>query len=1045
MKLANNIIPGLSVLLMTGAISQAQVPTLDYHIDGTNLIMTYTGTLYQSSDAVNWSVVQSASSPYQVTTGDKKLFFCVKWGETGENVIVPLAENVDMEMVWIEPGSFMMGSPEDELGREDREIQHQVTISKGFWIGKYEVTQAQYKAVTGKDIPVEMSAVYPASSINWSDAMDFCEKLTQSEQDAYRLPKGYRYTLPTAAQWEYACRAGTTTSLNSGKNITSVRDVCPNMDEVGWYYYNASGRTQPVGQKLANNWGLYDMEGNLWEWVSDWFGYYTASAVSDPVGAVFGTERTLRGGSWYNYQNMCRSAFFINYNPAAGNSDFGFRVVLTADPNAAKDLEIAFAGYSASESTVILRFTKGLDPVMAEDVLNYSITDKFAERVKVKKADYEKEKYRVTLSFDKDYDLLFGDVLDVTVSNAVTDTGDAIPEDLTATVNINKYPLKALYYDTGDINTLKTYVAEGKKADWLEEMPVVDYGQYYSWRCDYLAGWLTAPETGKYSIWFYNDYSGELWLSSDDTKEGLGDTPLIIGTYAEVRSSGLIELVAGQRYYFEIYHKSDGVPNLTILAWVRPSQNPEYIIPETLSSALPYNYGIPEPIETEYLSGIDVEPLIDMAPAILRQPLSKTVGAGTSVSLSVKADGTAPLRYQWYKNDVEISGAVDAVYAIPSAELADAGIYTVTVSNEFGSASGTGVLTVREASKLPWIISQPQGQTVDEGAMVTFTVVAKDENTDKMDVNVPLSADEDMELTWIEPGTFIMGSPEDELGRSENEIQHQVTLTQGYWIGRYPVTEAQYKAVIGSCPSNDGDNHPVHYVSWSSAADFCARLTEIERKAGRLPEGYEYALPTEAQWQYACRAGTTTALNSGKNLTSIGQCPNMDEVGWYYYNSDNKSHSVGLKRPNAWGLYDMHGSVWEWCWDYYGEFSADPVVDPMGPAVGDKHAGCGGFYGDAAYLCRTGRHYGDYDNGYVYCGFRVALVPARDRVDAASEGSSVTYQWYKNGQTIKGADGSSYTIKAVKESDAGEYTVSVCNNVGCVTSRGAVLTVNAMR
>ncbi|MBO7391008.1 MAG: hypothetical protein J6U77_00740, partial [Verrucomicrobia bacterium] len=133
MKLANNIIPGLSVLLMTGAISQAQVPTLDYHIDGTNLIMTYTGTLYQSSDAVNWSVVQSASSPYQVTTGDKKLFFCVKWGETGENVIVPLAENVDMEMVWIEPGSFMMGSPEDELGREDREIQHQVTISKGFW------------------------------------------------------------------------------------------------------------------------------------------------------------------------------------------------------------------------------------------------------------------------------------------------------------------------------------------------------------------------------------------------------------------------------------------------------------------------------------------------------------------------------------------------------------------------------------------------------------------------------------------------------------------------------------------------------------------------------------------------------------------------------------------------------------------------------------------------------------------------------------------------------------------------------------------------
>ncbi|MBR5691095.1 MAG: formylglycine-generating enzyme family protein, partial [Verrucomicrobia bacterium] len=152
------------------------------------------------------------------------------------------------------------------------------------------------------------------------------------------------------------------------------------------------------------------------------------------------------------------------------------------------------------------------------------------------------------------------------------------------------------------------------------------------------------------------------------------------------------------------------------------------------------------------------------------------------------------------------------------------------------------------------------------------------------DMLIPLSDNVNLDMTWIEPGTFIMGSPTDELGRYDNEVQHEVTLTQGYWMGRYEITQAQYKAVMKTNPSYFKDYEvesslPVEQVNWNDAKEFCAKLTEIEKAAGRLPEGYEYTLPTEAQWEYACRAGTTTALNNGKNLSDAKQCPEMDEVG----------------------------------------------------------------------------------------------------------------------------------------------------------------------
>ena len=357
----------------------------------------------------------------------------------------------------------------------------------------------------------------------------------------------------------------------------------------------------------------------------------------------------------------------------------------------------------------------------------------------------------------------------------------------------------------------------------------------------------------------------------------------------------------------------------------------------------------------------------------------------------------------------------------------------------------------------PTITSQPKSQTVNVGDSVTFSVVVEGgSSSSNADFSTPLSNSVNLDMVWIEPGTFMMGSPEDELGRSDIENLHSVTLSNGFWMGKYEVTQAQYKAVMGNNVSYfSGDNRPAECVTWYNAMEFCANLTASEKAAGRLPEGYEYTLPTEAQWEYACRAGTTTAFNNGTNIPTEDQqrrepCLNLDPIAWYgwNYNDDSYSgtHPVGQKQPNAWGLYDMHGNVWEWCLDWVGDnYPTSAVTDPMGPSTGTTRVIRGGCWIDYAIYCRSAysvRGGGIPDQGIYYNGFRVALVPVQAQASTAAD--TLTYQWYKDGVAISGATSSSYTIKSVKASDAGKYTVTVSNSVGSVTSDAATLTVKAV-
>ena len=587
---------GLLAVVLAAAMVQAAEPTINCKTDGNDLIVTYTGILCQSEDAVNWTEVASASSPYQVKIGNKKLFFCAKGGPDepivpGKSTTVSLPGNVDMDMIWIGPGTFNMGAPVDEIGRVVDEIQHRVTLTKGYWLGKYEVTQAQYKTIMDMDPFYFRGDDYPVGHVTWDDTMEFCARLTAIEKAAGRLPNGYEYILPTEAQWEYACRAGTTTAFNNGKNIPSEDQrwdlPCPNLDEVGWYQRNSKDDNHPVGQKQPNAWGLYDMHGNVREYCLDWYADYPSGSVTDPIGPSIGRYRVMRGGAYCYQAYSCRSAT---------------RSIISSAP------------------------------------LSY-------------------EGFRVAL----------------------------------------------------------------------------------------------APT-----------------------------------------------------------------------------------------------------------------------------PVSK-------------------------------------------------------------------------------------------------------------DMMIPLSDDVDLDMVWVDPGTFLMGSPRDERGRQDNETQHEVTLTKGYWLGRYQVTQTQYEVIMGTNPSNfKGADPPVEMVNWNEAKEFCAKLTAIEKAAGRLPEGYEYTLPTEAQWEYACRAGSITAFNNGLNIPKDSQikdnpCPNLDKVGWYGYNSDKTTHPVGQKVPNSWGIFDMHGNVWEWCLDWYGAYPTKSVTDPTGPSTGTyRILRGGGWNSNGAYYCRSAHRYYYYpDYNWRSYGFRVALTPVK--------------------------------------------------------------------
>ena len=471
---------------------------------------------------------------------------------------------VEFAFRWCPPGTFTMGSPESEKGRKNDEQQHQVTLTKGFWMMETEVTPEQWKAIMEKRLNKQWyDDKSPVREISWNECMLFCQKCTAL---------GLRLQLPTEAQWEYACRAGTTEAYAG------------DIDEMGW---TINTFISQVRMKMPNDWGLYDMHGNVYEWCSDWYASYPRQNVTDPEGPRSGTHRVMRGGCASRDSKYSRSANRGKCVPDLKNDLLGFRCIIG----------------------------KGVS---------------------------------------------------------------------------------------------STYV----------------------------------PKT-----------------SSDEPKSKV--------THIAIFGQGV---KAGER-------------------------------------------------KTAIVNGV-----------------------------------------------------------------------------EFA-------------------------------------------------------------FRWCPPGAFMMGSPEDEKGRNNDEQQHKVTLTKGFWMMETEVSQKQWKAIMDTNISTfNYDTFPVETVSWNSCQNFCQKCSNI---------GLPVQLPTEAQWEYACRAGTT-GMYAGV----------LDDMAWHLSNSDRKPHPVGKKKPNAWGLYDMHGNVWEWCQDWYGDYPSDSVTDPTGPESGSNRVIRGDDWGHSSSSYRSALRNKLFPDGLgAHLGFRCVIIP----------------------------------------------------------------------
>ena len=327
-----------------------------------------------------------------------------------------------------------------------------------------------------------------------------------------------------------------------------------------------------------------------------------------------------------------------------------------------------------------------------------------------------------------------------------------------------------------------------------------------------------------------------------------------------------------------------------------------------------------------------------LRPEVVRSPAlpqnREKVYTGQSVTLSADAEGKY-LTYQWLLNGQEISGATNKEFTISDANATlHNGNYGVRISNDFGHVSTTSVLL--------------------------------DVNDTQLIHEADLNASVTMEMILVEPGSFIMG--QDGVAVPE----HNVTLTKGFYLGKYEVTQAQYEAVmtgntdsLSATPSQYGGNadRPVEMVSWEDIQKFLTRLNA--QQAGNIPAGWAYVLPTEAQWEYACRAGTTTAYSWGDSMTASNA----------NYNSNiGQTADVGQYSANPWGFFDMHGNVWEWTADWYAGYSSGAQTDPEGPATGSYRVRRGGsWYNSGTDLRSASRYYNNPSIRYIYVGFRVGF------------------------------------------------------------------------
>ena len=958
---------------------------------------------------------------------------------TEDTILLP--GNVPLTMVWCPAGTFMMGATANEQdsptdGRE--KPQHQVTLTRGFWMGKNELTKAQWTALMGTtpwsgQANVIEDSNSPAAYISWIDAQSFITALKNYS--------GRMFRLPSEAEWEYAARAGTTTRFYWGDDLNYTL-----IGNHAWYRDNYSNEAyaHAVGQKLSNAWGLYDMSGNVFEWCQDWYGNYGADAVTDPTGPETGIYRLRRGGGWSSSGQVCRSAsrgFSPEYSSYAyygfrlASSDAGIPVIKSFCINNGtpftRDNVVTLNNvcaesptqYMASESPDFIgaswqpyaaALTVTLSPSPGLKTVYFKVKNELCETVTVSDTITLSEQSNQYFFANKwgsygtgndQFDQPAGIAIDNSGNVYVTDSNNNRIQKFTAEgTYLSQWGTPGtgngqfqkpsglaidasgnIYVADGQNNRIQKFMSDGTfllawgtlgtgngqfaypsgiAIDALGNVYVVDTGnnriQKFTADGTFLLTWGsqgTGNSQFNNPIGIAVDASGNVYVA--DAVNSRIQKFTSTGVYLTQWGS----LGTGDGQF--LYANNVAVDNLYNDVYVTDYDNHRvqkftssgiYLAQWGIEGTGNGQFSIPFGVAVNDLGNVYVTDLVNNRIQMFEYAKAPPV----ITSFTINYDDTSTNIPAVMLDSICTGGPIQYM-ASESTDFIGASWQTYSTAASFTLSSGNGLKTVYFKVK----------NTIGESAIVSDTITlaenAVTEETVLLPGNVPLT------MVWCPPGTFMMGATANEQDSptdGREKPQHQVTLTQGFWMGKYELTKGQWTALTGTKPwlgkANviDDPNGPAVYVSWLDTQSFLAALNSYT--------GRTFHLPTEAQWEYACRAGTTTRFywDDDPNYTQI------DNYAWWSGNAgsinETYAHTVGLKLPNAWGLYDMSGNVSEWCLDGYYIYTADAVTDPTPVFSDSNHLRRGGTWTSTSIANRSAYRSSSSSVGDDIIGFRLA-------------------------------------------------------------------------
>ncbi len=948
-------------------------------------------------------------------------------------VPVEYTNSIGMKFVLIPPGEFIMGSTPEQIAAALKDAgedthwqecikseapQHKVILTQPIYLGMNEVTQAEYENVMGVNpsyfAPTGMgkeavagleTADHPVEMVSWNDAAEFCAKLSKQEKlkpfyfragETITPLDGTGYRLPSEAEWEFACRAGTTTRFWSG-------DEDNDLVSAGWFGSNSGGRTHAVGELKSNPFGLFDMHGNVWElvqdgWNANWYGQFPEQPVIDPNSPFFSNfQRVIRGGNWIGAASYCRSSDRSPSDSSTRVSLVGFRVSLPVDavrellkaqpqPNEivntgwhnwpadapapaiapfdaaqARKHQEAWAAYlkvpveytnSIGMKFMLIppgEFIMGSTPEEIEAALKVAGEDKYwQDRIKS-----EAPQHKVILTqpiylglnevTQEEYEKVMG-------VNPSHFAPLGMGKEAVAGLETAKHPVETVSWHDAAEFCAKLSNQEKLKLFYFRSGETITPLDGTGYRLPSEAEWEFACRAGTATKYWIGDQDEDLMRSG------------LFGGNSGGRTHAVGELKANPFGLSDIHGN--------VCEWVQDGWDATY-------------YG-------QFQDKPAINP---------NRPFS----AG---SQRVLRGGN------WYCTASRCRSSSRFAQGPPHR----------------GSTIGFRVVLTADAVKqvlaeMPaTMIHQAAGwhgwpADAPAPAVAPFDAAQARKHQEEWAayLNVPVEYTNSigMKFVLIPPGEFLMGSTPEEIESALGDIdannahwlaclkseapQHKVILTQPVYLGTREVTQAEYEQLLGTTPSSfaptgpgsasvaglDPRNHPVEMVSWNDAVQFCLKLSEREKLepsylqtgekiAPRVGRGYR--LPSEAEWEGACRAGTTTRFWVGDKADSLPL------AGWFQDNSGGRTHATGELKANPYGLFDMHGNVWEWvqdAWapDFYGRFQELPAIDPSCEHSFELLRVVRG--GDWAYAATRSRASSRLANAPQYrsqhFGFRVAL------------------------------------------------------------------------